>query len=102
MGNNVLYNQLGLLNLKIVFECSLFIKFLMLLLAGKLPEFCIILLSEPITPHAYKHPALVCEIERRGLSHQLIFLYESVPRIIFDINYESSLKAFRNSLKDNQ
>ena len=103
-----LYKQLGLLKLTSVFRYNLF-KFLKLLIDGKLPEFWNDLMSEYIAPHSYntrqlrfRHPALVCEIERRALSHQLIILYERVPRNILEMNFKPSLKAFKRSLMQSQ
>ena len=108
VSNNELYKQLGLLKLTSVFKYNLF-KFLRLLLSGELPEFWNILLSTHIAPHSYntrqirfRHPALTCEVERRALSHQLILLYESVPRNILEMNLGSSLKIFKRSLMDSQ
>ena len=108
VNDNELYKQLGFLKLTSVFKYNLF-KFLRLLLSGTQPEFWNILLSTHIAPHSYntrqirfRHPALTCEVERRALSHQLIFLYESVPRNILEMNIESSLKIFKWSLMDSQ
>lgn len=108
MSNDDLYKQLGLLNLTSVFKYNLF-KFLRLLIDGKLPEFWNMLMSEHIPSHSYstrqlgfRHPALVCEIERRALSHQLILLYESVPRNVLEMNFKPSLRIFKKSLMDNQ
>ena len=108
VSNNELYKQLGLLNFTSVFKYNLF-KFLRLLLSGERPEFWNILLSTHIAPHSYntrqirfRHPALTCEVERRALSHQLILLYENVPRNILKMNLGSSLKIFKRSLMDSQ
>ena len=108
VSNNELYKQLGLLKLTSVFKYNLF-KFLILLLSGELPAFWTILLSIHIPPHSYntrqlrfRHPTLTCEIERRALSHQLILLYESVPRNILEMNLGASLKIFKRSLMDSQ
>ena len=108
ISNNDLYKQLGILNLTSIFRYNLF-KFLRLLIDGKLPEFWNILMSEYVAPHSYntrqhmfRHPALVCEIERRALSHQLILLYESIPRHFLDLNFNASLKMFKQSLLDSQ
>ena len=108
VSNNELYKQLGLLKLTSVFKYNLF-KFLRLLLSGELPEFWNILLSTHIATHSYntrqirfRHPALTCEVERRALSHQLILLFESVPRNILEMNLGSSLKIFKRSLMDSQ
>ena len=108
MSNTELYKNLGLLTLTSVFKYNLF-KFFKLLLDDKLPEFWSILLSENIVPHAYntrqlrfRHPQLTCEIKRRALSNQLIVLYESIPGNIIEMSYNSSLKAFKKLLIENQ
>ena len=108
MSNTELYKQLGLLNLKSVYQFNLF-KLLRLLLDGKLPEFWNLLLSEHVTSRVYntrqlrlRHPALVCEVERRALPHQLILLHEHVPRNILELSFTSSLKAYKKSLLDSQ
>ena len=108
VSNDDLYKQLGLLKLKSVFKYNLF-RFLRLLVDGELPEFWNLLMSEYISPHSYntrqlrfRHPALVCEIERRALSHQLILLYESIPRGILEMSPGASLKAFKKSLMETQ
>ena len=108
ISNDDLYKQLGLLNLTSVYKYNLF-KFLKLLLDEKLPEFWNILMAENVTPHTYntrqirmRHPALVCEIERRAMSHQLVLLYESLPRDILQINYTTALKKFKSILINSQ
>ena len=108
ISNSDLYEQLGLFNLTSIYRYNLF-KFLRLMLDGKLPEFWNMLLSEYITPHTYntrqirfRHPALTCEVERRALPHQLVLLYENVPRNILELNFAPSLKIFKKSLLDNQ
>ena len=108
VSNNDLYKQLGLLKLPSVYKYNLF-KLLRHLIDGNLPEFWNILMAEHVTSHAYntrqhrfRHPALVCEIERRSLSHQLILLYESVSKNILEINPTSALKLFKKSLLDSQ
>ena len=108
MGNTELYKQLGLLNLESVYQLNLF-KLLRLLLDGKLPEFWNVLLSEHITSRVYntrqlrfRHPALVCEVERRALPHQLIVLHERIPRNMLEMNFNSSLKMFKKSLLESQ
>ena len=104
VSNDDLYKQLGLLNLTSIFRYNLF-KLLRFLIDGKLPDFWNILMAEYLTSHSYntrqlrfRHPSLLCEIERRALSHQLILLYESVPRLIMDSNPTTSLKMFKKSL----
>ena len=106
MSNAQLYKKLGLLSLPDIYKYNLF-KFLKLLIDGSMPEFWNILLSEHVANHSYntrqlrfRHPALTCEIERRALPHQLILLYEDVPRHILGMSYTASLKAFKKSLVD--
>ena len=108
MSNSQLYRKLGLLNLPDVYKYNLF-KFLKSLIDGGLPNFWNILLSEHVTNHAYntrqlrfRHPALTCEVERRALPHQLILLYEDIPRHLLEMSYATSLKTFKRSLLDNQ
>ena len=104
MSNDSLYKQLGVMKLDSVYKFNLF-KILKLLLDGKLPNFWTILLSEYVTSHSYntrqvrfRHPALVCEVERRAMSHQLILLYESVPKNILESNHSSAIRQFKRSL----
>ena len=108
MRNRELYKQLGLLDLTSVYKYNLF-KLLKLLLDGKLPEFWHLLMAPHVVPHTYntrqiglRHPALVCEVERRALSHQLILLHENVPRNILDCNYATALKHYKKLLNDSQ
>ena len=108
MSNTDLYKNLGLLKLTSIYRYNLF-KFLRLLLDGKLPEFWNMLLSEHLMNHAYntrqprfRHPALTCEIERRALPHQLVLLYESVPKEILEKSNASALGIFKKSLIQNQ
>ena len=108
MSNDNLYKQLGLMKLNSVYRYNLF-KFLKLLLDGKMPNFWTILMSEYVSSHSYntrqirfRHPALVCEIERRAMSHQLILLYESVPKDIVDSSYSSAIKQFKSLLIGSQ
>ena len=71
--NNDLYKQLGLLKFNSIFKLNLY-KLLRLLLDGELPEFWELLLVNYVTPHTYntrgirfRHPNIVCEVERRAL-----------------------------------
>ena len=108
VSNAEIYKQLGLLNVKNVYQYNLF-KLLRLLLDGELPEFWNILLAENLTSHVYntrqlrfRHPALVCEVERRALPHQLILLHESIPRNLLEKNLRTSLKLYKKSLLESQ
>ena len=108
ISNNELFKQLGLLKLNSIHKYELF-KFLKLLLDGKLPEFWHILMAEYMTSHTYntrqirlRHPALVCEVERRALPHQLIVLYEDIPSNILEENYSIAVKHYKKFLLDGQ
>ena len=104
ISNDQLYKTLRVLNLDSVFKYNLF-KFLKLLIDEKMPEFWNLLLSEHVVTHPYntrgvrfRHPALTCEIERRALPHQLISLYEGVEKDLLEMNYTSSLRAYKKLL----
>ena len=108
ISNAELYKQLGLLNVRSVYQHNLF-KLLRLLLDGELPEFWNILLAENLTSRVYntrqsrfRHPALVCEVERRALPHQLILLHECIPKTLLEMNFTTSLKLYKKSLLDSQ
>ena len=108
ISNAELYKQLGLLNVRSVYQHNLF-KLLRLLLDGELPEFWNILLTENLTACVYStrqsrfwHLALVCEVERRALPHQLILLHECIPKTLLEMNFTTSLKLYKKSLLDSQ
>ena len=91
-----------------IFQLHLY-KMLRLLLDGELPEFWQLLLANYTTPHAYntrgirfRHPRIVCEIERRALSYQLILMLEDLPTDILEMPYSRSLKHFKEILLANQ
>ena len=101
---NYLYQQLGFLKLDSLFKYNLY-KFLRLLLDGDLPDLAAVLLGDHTITHSYntrqirfRHPALACEIERRALSHQLITLYENIPRDILEMNWKTSLGVYKRFL----
>ena len=105
---NDLFRQLELLKLESVFKYNIY-KFLRLLLDGELLDFRDLLLSEYVTQHTYntrnvgfRHPDLTCEVERRGLSYQLILLHETVPTHILEMNFAKSLSSFKEILFLNQ
>ena len=79
------------------------------LLDGRLPEFFHILLEPHISHHTYgtrggrfRHPALVSEVERRFLPHQLISLYDSLPDELLTQNLTTSLRNFKSFLLNSQ
>ena len=104
MGTDEMYRELGLLKLNNIYKLNLY-KLLRLLLDGELPEFWELLLARYTTTHAYntrqvrfRHPNIVCEVERRALSYQLIMLLEEMPPMILEMNLLSSLKQFKKIL----
>ena len=105
---NTLYKSHNLLNIASIFKYNLF-KLLRHLLDGKLPYFYATLLEPYISHHSYqtrgsrfRHPALVCEVERKALPHQLILLYENLPPNILDMDLLPALRSFRTYLLHNQ
>ena len=108
VSNNELYMNLKFLTLNSIFKLNLY-KLLRLLLDGDLPEFWQLLLGNYVSPHAYntrgirfRHPDIVCEIERRALSYQLIMLLEELPENLLDGNYVTSVKQFKKVFLENQ
>ena len=104
ISNNELYKRLGLLKFSSIFKLNLY-KLLQLLLDGDLPEFWELLLMSYVTPHAYntrgirfRHPNIVCEVERRALSYQLIMMLEELPPNILEVGLKASMKKFKKSL----
>ena len=103
-----MYGQNNILTVESIFKYCL-LKFLKQLIDGHMPEFYNTLLEPHTSLHAYgtrggrfRHPALVCEVERRFLPHQLILLYDSLPEDIFYENQSVSLKTFKSLLLVNQ
>lgn len=108
IGTNVMYETNNLLKVKSIFKYYLF-KLLRQLLDGNLPDVFNMLLEPYVANHPYgtrgnrfRHPPLVCEVERRWLSHQLILLYDEVPREILNQNFKPSMKSFKIYLLNNQ
>ena len=108
MGTHEMYGTFKILRLGSVFRLRLF-KFLHALLNGQHPELFSILLQPYLIPHNYgtrrgifRHPGLTCENERRFLSHQLIILYDQLPREIFEKSVSIALDTFKKFLLDNQ
>ena len=86
-----MYNNLGLLNLNNLYKLYL-MKFLTLLLKGCLPIFYDLLLRPLLRNHRYgtragrfRHPLIVCEVERRAVVHQMILIYDDISDNI-DVN----------------
>ena len=62
-----------------------------------------------VAPHGYgtrqngfRCPDMSCEVERRGLSYQLIMLLEELPARVIDQNFNVSIKQFKKFLLDGQ
>ena len=105
-----MYKSNGVININSIFKYCLF-KLIRQLLDGRLPEFFRILLEPHISHHTYgtrggrfRHPALVSEVERRFLSHQLISLYDSLSGELLTQNLTrpTSLRNFKSFLLNSQ
>ena len=104
-----MYNNLGLLTLKNLYNLYL-VKFLSLLLKGFLPLFYDLLLRPLLPSHAYgtrtgrfRHPLIVCEVERRAVAHQLILIYEEVGDTIdMNLSTHAIIKKYKRSLLEGQ
>ena len=99
-----MYPQLGLLRVSDIYKQRMF-KLLITLLNGLSPYFYDLLLKPYISIHnyrtrgkAFRHPLVVCEVERRAVSYQLIHLYENVPDYVYDQD-NVSLKTLVNKYK---
>ena len=103
-----LFKILSFLNIFSIFKLNLF-KFLKLILDGNLPIFYNLLLARYETPHGYstrrmgfRCPNVTCEIERRGLSYQLILLLEELPAGLINMSYTSAVKHLKRALLNGQ
>ena len=108
MNTTEIFNVLSLLKLSNIFKLNLF-KFLKLVLDGKLPVFGELLMARYVTPYSYntrrvgfRCPNVSCEVERRGLSYQLIMLLEELPAGVLDLNFNLSKRRFKRILLDGQ
>ena len=108
VGTDELYKTLGVLKLNSLYKLRIF-KFLRQLLVGKNPDLYDMLLRPYLSNHNYRtrgnvfrHPALVCEIERRFLPHQMIILYEDLPQEILNNSITSSVRTFKLKLLNEQ
>ena len=108
VGTSAMYRTNNLLKVESIFKYCLF-NLLRHLLNGNLPYIYNMLLEPHVFNHRYgtrgnrfRHPPLVCEIERRWLSHQLILLYDQVPNEILNQSFKSSFRVFKTYLLNNQ
>ena len=98
--NNMSFSKNSYLNL---------FKFFKLILDNHLPVFYNLLMARYVTPHGYSTRRIgfrctdvTCEVERRGLSYQLVMLLEELPAGLIDMNFNSSLKQLKRALLDSQ
>ena len=105
-----IFNFLSLLNLTTIFKLNLF-KFLKQILYGDLPIFYDLLMARYVTPHDYRTrrmgigfrcPNVICEVERRGLSYQLVRLLEELPDGLMDLGLNLATRHFKRALLDGQ
>ena len=95
LGTNEMYRQLGLLKFGNIFKVRIY-KFLVSLLYGFYPEFYDLILRPYLTSHNYRTrnigfrcPLVLCEVERRGLSYQLVKLNNDIPDRFRDLGIKS-------------
>ena len=103
-----IFNLLTFLNVFSIFKLNLF-KFLKNILDGNLPDFYDLLLARYVAPHDYgtRHigfrcPDLTCEVERRGLSYQLVKLLEELPDGLIDLGFISATRQYKRALLSGQ
>ena len=103
-----IFKVLSFLNISSIFKLNLF-KFLKLILDGNLPVLYNLLMARYVTTHGYstrrigfRCPDVTCEVERRGLSYQLVMLLEELPAGLIDMNFNSSVKQLKRALLNSQ
>ena len=108
IGTKELYKAYGLLKVQSLYKLGIF-RFLKQLLEGRYPEFYDMLLRPYHSAHQYstrggmfRHPPLVCEVERRFLPHQMITMYDDLPQNLLNSSLASSLRSFRLKLLEDQ
>ena len=104
-----MYKTLGLLNVNHLFKFQLF-KFLNSLLNGTLPAFYDLILRPLLLTHRYntrngnfRHPLVICDVEKRAVAHQLVLLYDEVHEIFDnDLSTFTLMKRYKKFLVENQ
>ena len=103
-----MYNDLGILTVNSLFRLQLF-RFLNLLLNGCLPNFYDLLMMPLLSRHNYstragrfRHPLVVCEVERRAVAHQLVLMYDSIEDSFYDVCIGKALKKYKRFLLSEQ
>ena len=108
LSTGLMYRRSNVLKVESIFKYCLF-KLLKRLLDGGCPEMFSYLLEPHLSLRNYetrngmfRHPALVCEVERRSLPYQLINFYDSIPADLLNQNFNVSVKIFRRYLLNQQ
>ena len=103
-----MYAGLGVLTLKNLFKLKVF-RLLASLLNGQLPLFYDLLLRPLLSNHGYntrtgdfRHPLLVCEVERRAIAHQLVILHDETPSEFYDMSLKKAARHFKRHLLNSQ
>ena len=103
-----MYNGLGLLTVDNLFKLQLF-RFLHLLLNGYLPHFYDLLLRPLLASHSYstragrfRHPLVICEVERRAVAHQLVLMYDKIGDNFYNKCIHKALKDYKRFLLGEQ
>ena len=96
-----MYNDLGILTINNLFKLQLF-RFLNQLLNGCLPNFYDLLLRPLLSTHSYgtrarrfRHPLIVCEVERRAVAHQLVLMYDVIGDNFYNVCIHKALKKYK-------
>ena len=77
---------------------------------GSLPYFYDLLLRPLLSTHNYntrggrfRHPLVICEVERRAMAHQLVLMNEEIqPDFVEDPAIKRVLKKYKRFLLSNQ
>ena len=108
LGTKEMYRELGILRLNSQYKYNLF-KFLRQLARWKFPDLYDLLLKPYLITHNYRtrggmfrHPDLVCEVQRRFLPYQLILLYDGLPLSVMESSLAKALRDFKLQLLNNQ
>ena len=104
-----MYNKLGVLTVMNLFKLYL-LKFLHLLTKGNLPYFYDLLFRPLLSTHnydtraaRYRHPLVVCEVERRAITHQLILMNDEMsPLLNEDSTTKCIVKKYKKFLLNEQ
>ena len=104
-----MYRTLGILTLRNILKLHLF-KFLLSIFKGILPVYHNALLTPLYSHHRYgtrrgtlRHPLITCEVQRKGIVHQLVLLYENIQIDTFsELSLAAAVSRFKKSLFEDQ